>query len=121
MAEVLVATALVTVGLLAVITGFQYATSGVATGGGETAAVFLAEQRIEQLRAEAMRDFSAPDLAAGTMTDYCVAGHVGGGAPFASPRGLRGPLIREARRLRTSPPSRVARRRPCHASRSRFA
>jgi Tfp pilus assembly protein PilV len=90
MAEVLVATALVTVGLLALITGFQYATSGVATGGGETAAVFLAEQRIEQLRAEAMRDFSAPGLAAGTMTDYCVAGHVGGGASVCQPTGLAG-------------------------------
>ena len=75
----LIATALVTVGLLALFTGFQYATSGVATSGGETAAVFLAEQRIEQLRAQAMLDFSAPALAAGTMQDYCVAGHAAGG------------------------------------------
>jgi len=76
---VLIATALVTVGLLALITGFQFATSGVATSGGETAAVFLAEQRIEQLRAHAMLDFSARSLAAGVMTEYCVAGHVVGG------------------------------------------
>src|ERR1700757_1475720 len=92
MVEVVVATALVTVGLLALISGFQYAISGVATGGGETAAVFLAEQRIEQLRAQAMRDFMAPALAAGTMTDYCVAGHVGGGASACqdtAPVGLR--------------------------------
>jgi len=76
---VLIATALVTVGLLALITGFQLATSGVATSGGETAAVFLAEHRIEQLRAQAMLDFSAPILAAGAMREYCVAGHVVGG------------------------------------------
>jgi Tfp pilus assembly protein PilV len=90
LAEVLVATALVTVGVLALITGFQYATSGVATGGGETAAVFLAEQRIEQLRAQAMLDFAAPALAAGTMTDYCVAGHIGGGASTCQETALTG-------------------------------
>ena len=74
----LVATAVVTVGLLALMTGFQYATSGVASSGGETAAVFLAEQRIEQLRAQAMVDFSAPLLAAATTIEYCVAGHASG-------------------------------------------
>ncbi len=87
----LIATALVTVGLLALFTGFQHATSGVAAGGGETAAVFLAEQRVEQLRAQAMRDFSAPALAAGTMREYCVAGHAaGGGSPCqdTAPTGL---------------------------------
>src|SRR5262249_59131214 len=78
--EVLVATAVITVGLLALITGFEYATSGVAVGGGETAAVFLAEHRIEQLRAQAMVDFSAPTLAATTMTEYCIAGDARGGA-----------------------------------------
>jgi len=78
---VLVATAVVTIGLLAIVTGFQYATSGVAGGGGETAAVFLAEHRIERLRAQAMIDFSSPALAAATQIDYCVAGHVGSGLP----------------------------------------
>jgi hypothetical protein len=78
---VLVATAVVTIGLLAIVTGFQYATSGVASGGGETAAVFLAEQRIEQLRAQAMIDFSEPALAAATQIEYCVAGHVASGRP----------------------------------------
>jgi hypothetical protein len=72
LAEVLVATAVLTVGLVAIATGFQYATSGVAVGGGESAAVFLAEQRIEQLRADATSDFSAPSLGAGTTTEYCT-------------------------------------------------
>lgn len=77
----LVATAVLTIGLLAIATGFQYATSGVAAGGGETAAVFLAEQRIEHLRAQAMVDFSAPLLGAGTTTEYCLPGSIGGSAP----------------------------------------
>lgn len=88
----LIATALVTVGLLALITGFQYATSGVATGGGETAGVFLAEQRVEQLRAQAMLDFSAPALGAGTIRDYCVAGHAAGGASACQDTPTAGPL-----------------------------
>jgi len=78
---VLVATAVLTIGLLAIVTGFQYATSGVATGGGETAAVFLAEQRIEQLRAQAVVDFSASALDAGTTTEYCRPGTLSGGTP----------------------------------------
>ena len=87
----LVATAVITVGLLALITGFEYATSGVAVGGGETAAVFLAEQRIEQLRAQAMVDFSAPTLAATTMTEYCIAGDARGGASTCQDTPLAGP------------------------------
>jgi hypothetical protein len=88
---VLVATALLTVGLVGIVTGLQYAASGVATGGGETAAVFLAEQRIEQLRAHAMTDFSAAALDAGTTTEYCLSGTVSGrssncdGMPVAGP------------------------------------
>jgi prepilin-type N-terminal cleavage/methylation domain-containing protein len=81
LAEVLVATAVLTIGLMAVAIGFQQAGSGVAVGGGETAAVFLAEQRIEQLRAVAMSDFAGASLAAGTTTEHCVAGHVSGNAP----------------------------------------
>ena len=87
----LVATAVITVGLLALITGFEYATSGVAVGGGETAAVFLAEQRIEHLRAQAMRDFSAPALAATTMTEYCIAGDARGGTSTCQDTPLAGP------------------------------
>ena len=51
LAEVMIAVAVLTIGLLAIGVGFQQATSGVATGRGETTAVFLAEQRIEQLKA----------------------------------------------------------------------
>ena len=76
----LVATAVLTVGLVAIATGFQYATSGVAVGGGESTAVFLAEQRLEQLRADAVSDFSAPSLGAGTTTEYCTPAIIAGRA-----------------------------------------
>ena len=75
------ATAVLAIGLVAVATGFQHAGSGVATGAGETAAVFLAEQRIEQLRAVAVTNFAASSLNAGTTMEHCVAGRVGGAQP----------------------------------------
>jgi hypothetical protein len=91
---VLVATALLTVGLVGIVTGLQYAASGVATGGGETAAVFLAEQRIEQLRAHAMTDFSAAALDAGTTTEYCLSGTVSGGSSNCDGMPVAGPSYR---------------------------
>ena len=77
----LAATAVLTIGLLPIAKGFQHATSGVETGGGETVAVFLAEQRIEELRGHAMVDFAATALLPGTTTEYCRSASVGGGAP----------------------------------------
>ena len=49
--EVLVATLVLAVGLVGIATGFQYATSGVEIGKGETTAAFLAEQRVESVSA----------------------------------------------------------------------
>lgn len=69
LAEVLVATFVLAIGLVAVATGFQYATSGVETGKGETTAVFLAEQRLEQLKAVALTDWTNATLNAGTTTE----------------------------------------------------
>ena len=69
LAEVLVATFVLAIGLAAVATGFQYATSGVATGKGETTAVFLTEQRLEQLKALALTDWTNAALTAGTTTE----------------------------------------------------
>ena len=51
------ATFIIVVGLVALASGFQFATSGVATGRGETVASFLAEQRLEQLKAIAMTNY----------------------------------------------------------------
>ena len=50
LAEVLVAVFVIMVGLVAVATGFQYATSGVATGRGETVATFLASSESSSSR-----------------------------------------------------------------------
>jgi prepilin-type N-terminal cleavage/methylation domain-containing protein len=71
LAEVLMATFILSIGLVAVATGFQYATSGVETGKSETTATFLAEQRVEQLKATAIVDFTNAALNAGATTEYC--------------------------------------------------
>lgn len=69
LAEVLVAAFILAIGLVAVATGFQYATSGVETGKGETTATFLAEQKLEQLKALALTDWTNASLSAGTTTE----------------------------------------------------
>jgi prepilin-type N-terminal cleavage/methylation domain-containing protein len=71
LAEVLVATFILAIGLVAVASGFQYATTGVATGMGETTAAFLAEQRLEQLKSLALANWTDAALNAGTTTVYC--------------------------------------------------
>jgi type II secretory pathway pseudopilin PulG len=67
--EVLVATLVLAIGLAGIATGFQYATSGVETGKGETTAAFLAEQRLEWLKAVALTNWTSPTLKAGTTTE----------------------------------------------------
>jgi prepilin-type N-terminal cleavage/methylation domain-containing protein len=71
LAEVLVATVVLAIGLVAVASGFQYATNGVTTGMGETRAAFLAEQRLEQLKSLALTNWTNATLNAGTTTEYC--------------------------------------------------
>ncbi len=51
MAELLVAVFIITVGLVAVATGMQLATSGVAAGQQQTTATFLAERHLEDIKA----------------------------------------------------------------------
>ena len=74
LAEILVAAVIVTVGLTAIAGGFQYALSGIEAGKKQTEAAFLAEQRLEQLKADALSDYAAvpasPDEAYGA-----IAGH----------------------------------------------
>jgi hypothetical protein len=69
LAEILVATCILSFGLVAVATGFQYATSSADVGRGETIAVFLAEQRIESLKSAALADWSSSLLAAGARPE----------------------------------------------------
>jgi prepilin-type N-terminal cleavage/methylation domain-containing protein len=76
--EVLVATFIIVIGLVAVATGFQFATAGVATGRGETVAIFLAEQRLEQLKNAAMTAFTSSALLnSGATTEFCQATNIG--------------------------------------------
>ena len=69
LAEVLVATFILAIGLVGIATGFQYATSGVETGKSESTAAFLTEQRLEQLKALALTDWTNAALAAGATTE----------------------------------------------------
>jgi prepilin-type N-terminal cleavage/methylation domain-containing protein len=69
LAEVLVAAFVLAVGLTAVVTGLQHARSGLEAAHGETTAVFLAEQRLEHLKAAALANWPAADLGAGTTVE----------------------------------------------------
>jgi len=66
LAEILVACAVISVGLVAVATGFGYGVDGVEAGRQQSTAVFLAEQRIEQAKDLAAR---TPNLAALTTAN----------------------------------------------------
>jgi len=55
LAEILVACAIISVGLVAVATGFGYGVDGVEAGRQQSTAVFLAEQRIEQVKEMAIK------------------------------------------------------------------
>lgn len=56
--DVLVATAIVVVGLSAIAAGFQYAVELVEASRQHTTALFLASQRLEQVKARALLDFA---------------------------------------------------------------
>jgi Tfp pilus assembly protein PilV len=74
LAEILVAAVIITVGLTAIAGGFQYALSGVEVGRKQTEAVFLAEQRLEQVKADALNNYTAmpayPAEDYGTLAGY---------------------------------------------------
>jgi prepilin-type N-terminal cleavage/methylation domain-containing protein len=57
LAEVLVALSILTVGLMATAVGLQQATAFLEMGRQQTTAVFLAQQRLEQVKASALWDF----------------------------------------------------------------
>jgi type II secretory pathway pseudopilin PulG len=67
--EVLVAVLVLAIGLVGIATGFQYATSGIEIGKGETTATFLAEQRLEWLKALALTNWGSSTLKAGTTME----------------------------------------------------
>jgi prepilin-type N-terminal cleavage/methylation domain-containing protein len=55
--ETIVAAAVIGAGLTGVVAGFLHAIGGLETGRQQTTAVFLAEQRMEQLKAAALAEF----------------------------------------------------------------
>jgi len=69
LAEVLVATVVIAIGLVAIVQGLSYATQGMETGRQQTTAIFLAEQRAEFIRSIAMTDFAHPTVAAGVTNE----------------------------------------------------
>ena len=71
LAEILVATAIIAVGLVGLAVGLQHGLSGIEIGRGETLAIFLLEDRIEQLRSLALVDWTNLALQPGTTTEYC--------------------------------------------------
>ena len=75
LAEVLVAGVIVTVGLSAVASGMAGAARAVATARAETTAVFLAEARLEELRAAALADWSGAALTSGLSSDVVPGGY----------------------------------------------
>jgi prepilin-type N-terminal cleavage/methylation domain-containing protein len=62
LAEIMVACAVISVGLIAVSTGFGFGVDGVEGGRQQSTAVFLAEQRIEQARELAARTPNLVDV-----------------------------------------------------------
>jgi len=70
--EVLVAVAMVTIGLTAVAAGFQHALDAVEAGRQQTTALFLAEQRLEHIKAAALVDFDRVTNASFPVEDSVV-------------------------------------------------
>src|SRR4030081_2275954 len=62
LAEIMVACAIISVGLVAVATGFGFGVDGVEAGRQQSTAVFLAEQRIELAKELAARKPNLADL-----------------------------------------------------------
>jgi Tfp pilus assembly protein PilV len=62
--EVLFAMSLLTVGLLAIASAFPVAMSGVAQGNQQTTALFLAEQRLEEIKATAFASITSANFPA---------------------------------------------------------
>jgi prepilin-type N-terminal cleavage/methylation domain-containing protein len=62
LAEIMVACAVISVGLIAVSAGFGFGVDGVEAGRQQSTAVFLAEQRIEQAKELAIRTPNLTDV-----------------------------------------------------------
>jgi prepilin-type N-terminal cleavage/methylation domain-containing protein len=101
LAEILVACAIIAVGLVAVATGFGFGVDGVEAGRQQSTAVFLAEQRIEQAKALAMRQTGLVQLTVANLPATEAYGTIAGAPPHyrrtttitANPGGLNGARV----------------------------
>jgi prepilin-type N-terminal cleavage/methylation domain-containing protein len=81
LAEILVACAIISVGLVAVATGFGLGVDGVEAGRQQSTAVFLAEQQIERAKALGMKQTGLVQLVTGTELPAAEAYGTIAGAP----------------------------------------
>lgn len=73
--EILVAVVIMTVGLTAIGTGMQLATRGITLGQQETTAAFLAEQRLEDVKAFALSTNAAQGFLNVTNANFPAEGY----------------------------------------------
>ena len=81
LAEILVACAIISVGIVAVATGFGIGVDGVEAGRQQSTAVFLAEQRIEQAKELAMRQTGLVQLTVANLPATEAYGTIAGAPP----------------------------------------
>ena len=79
--EILVACAIISVGIVAVATGFGIGVDGVEAGRQQSTAVFLAEQRIEQAKELAMRQTGLVQLTVANLPATEAYGTIAGAPP----------------------------------------
>jgi prepilin-type N-terminal cleavage/methylation domain-containing protein len=85
--EVLAAAAVVAIALVAMMAAVHHGLSGIDTGRGESTALFLVEDKLEELRSVALVDWANATLAPGTTVEYCQLS--GGCAPTPTPTSFR--------------------------------
>jgi prepilin-type N-terminal cleavage/methylation domain-containing protein len=100
LAEILVACAIISLGLVAVAMGFGVGVDGVEAGRQESTAVFLAEQRIEQAKDLAMRQTGLAQLVVGNLPASEAYGSIAGAPGYRrtsvitdNPTGLQGKRV----------------------------
>jgi len=85
--EVLAAAAVVAIALVAMMAAVHHGLSGIDTGRGESTALFLVEDKLEELRGVALADWANAALAPGTTVEYCQLS--GDCAPTPTPTPFR--------------------------------
>lgn len=84
--EILVAVVIITVGLVAIATGMHIATAGVTAGQQHTTAAFLAEQRLEDIKAFALSVDGAQGWANVTSASFAATEAYGSIATYPAYR-----------------------------------